>query len=536
MTAYAPSPQSAWASVHYIEFVQRGGWIVRGLHFWAAQSLFVLAAVHIVHGALAGTYRKPGEIGWWLTLLVLGLAVAEGITGGLLPWDQLGWWARVVEGNIAGLAPVIGGFVQNMIAGGSELGALGLARAFTAHVMLLPPLIALVLWGRRMLARAPGIPDTLHTPGVRTRVARNTILSVLVVCGLFALTGAVHGAPLDAPADSLSDYPARPEWFLLPMFQLRHFFHGAMEFWGTSLVPAAAAGFLALLPWIDRPGRSRAVVVVPVLGIFAGAIALTLVARMHDAHDKNYVKSRSAADARAAAAIQLAKNGVPPAGALAMVQNDPEMRGRELFEKHCASCHVLGDLGDQEKATATKLDGWGTPGWIEAMIHDPDAPMFFGRGPYVGQMPSVDVRPKDKPAGEPWTPMVKTDAEKKAVAQFLASLGDEPGDPARSMDPAVRALGEKIVSERCTTCHLYKGDGDDQGSGVAPELAAYGSVAWTRAQIANPANPATYRDKALDPAMKKHMPRFDSDLSAADVDTVAQWTRAHARSSVYGVP
>ena len=90
MTAYAPSPQAAWASVHYVQFVQPGGWVVRGLHFWAAQSLFVLAAVHVVHGALAASYRKPGEIGWWLTLLVLVLAVAEGITGGLLPWDQLG--------------------------------------------------------------------------------------------------------------------------------------------------------------------------------------------------------------------------------------------------------------------------------------------------------------------------------------------------------------------------------------------------------------------------------------------------------------
>ncbi len=215
------------------------------------------------------------------------------------------------------------------------------------------------------------------------------------------------------------------------------------------------------------------------------------------------------------------------------MQNDPELRGRDLFAKHCASCHVLGDLGDAEKATATNLDGWGTPAWITAMIHDPDAPEFFGRGPYLGQMPSVDMRPKDKPAGEKWSPMVKTDAEKAAVAQFLASLGDEPGDPPRATDPAVRALGEKIASERCTTCHLYKGDGDDQGSGVAPEMAGYGSFAWTRAQIWNPATPATYRDKALDPAMKKHMPRFDNDLSPADVDTVARWTRSHARATPY---
>ena len=533
MTAYAPAPQAAWASVHYVQFVLPGGWVVRGLHYWAAQSLFVLAAVHVVHGALAATYREPGEIGWWLTLLVLGLAVAEGITGGLLPWDQLGWWARVVEGNIAGLAPVLGGFIQQMIAGGSELGALGLARAFTLHVMLLPPLIALALWGRRRLAPSP-IAAQAADPAVGLRVARNVCVAVIVLFALFALAGRAHGAPLDAPADPLGDYPARPEWFLLPMFQLRKFFHGAMEFWGTSLVPGAAAGFLVMLPWIDRPGRPRALVVVaPVLGIFGGAVALSLVARSHDAHDSHYQKARAAADLRATAAIELAMNGVPPAGALAMVQSDPELHGRDLFEKHCASCHVLGDLGDPEKATATKLDGWGTPAWIEAMIHDPDAPMFFGRGPYKEQMPSVDTRPQDKPAGESWSAMVKTPAEKTAVALFLASLGDEPGDSPRPVDKAVHTLGEKIVSERCTTCHLYKGEGDDQGSGVAPELAGYGSIAWTQAQVANPATATTYRDKALDPAMKKHMPRFDNDLSPADVETVARWTRSHARAAAF---
>jgi ubiquinol-cytochrome c reductase cytochrome b subunit len=538
MTAYAPAPQSAWASVHYVQYLMAGGWIIRGLHFWAAQLLFVLAVVHVVHGALAATYRKPGEIGWWLTLLVLGLAVAEGITGGLLPWDQLGWWARVVEGNIAGLAPVVGGFVSQMIAGGPELGALGLTRAFTAHVMLLPPAIALALWGRRRLARTPASnADAAQAPAIARRVARNVCVAVLVVFAIFALVGRAHGAPLEAPADPLGDYPARPEWFLLPMFQLRKLFPGVLEFWGTSLVPAAAAGYLALLPFIDRPRRSRGLfVVAPVIAIFAGAIALSFVARAHDAHDSHYQKARAEADMQAAAAVRLAMAGVPPAGALAMVHDDPELHGRELFAKHCASCHVLGDLGDPEKATATNLDGWGTPPWIAAMIRDPDAPKFFGRGPYVGQMPSVDTRPKDKPAGEPWSPMVKSDAEKNAVVLFLAAQGNEPGDPeAPAAAPSKQdlALGEKIVSDRCTGCHLYKGQGDDEGSDVAPELHGYGSLAWTKAQVANPATAQTYRDKALDEAMKKHMPRFDNDLSPADVETVAKWTRSHARAAAF---
>ncbi|MGO9837123.1 MAG: cytochrome b N-terminal domain-containing protein [Polyangiaceae bacterium] len=533
MTAYSPSPQTAWASVHYVQFVQERGWVVRGLHYWAAQALFVLAAVHVVYVAFAGAYNKPREIGWWLTLLVFGLAVAEGITGGLLPWDQLGWWARVVEGNIVGLAPVVGRWIEAMIGGGPELGALGLDRAYTAHVLLLPLVIALALWGRRALARRQGWTEARASPGdtYLRQVARNAVVALAVLFLVFGLAGWAHGAPLDGPADPMSDYPARPEWFLLPMFQLRKFFHGSMEFWGTSLIPGAAAGYLVLLPWIGRPPRSRAVALAPVVAIFGGAVALGLVAWRHGAHDAQYVKARAKADALAAAAARLAMNGVPPEGALAMVRHDPELHGQDLFSRHCASCHVLGDLGEEKKATATKLDGWGTPEWIASMIHDPDAPEHFGRGPFKGQMPSVDQRPKDVPAGQPWTPMIKSDAEKQAVALFLATQGDEPGDPPRAVDEKARALGEKIVSERCSTCHLYKGDGDEEGSGDAPELAHFGSVAWTRAQVANPSSVETYREKALSEELKKHMPRFDKELSPGDVDVVARWTRSHARAA-----
>src|SRR5580700_8406579 len=72
MTAYSPSPQSAWASVHYIEFIEDHGWVIRGLHFWAAQALIVLSALAILHGALVATYRAPREIAWWLMLAILG--------------------------------------------------------------------------------------------------------------------------------------------------------------------------------------------------------------------------------------------------------------------------------------------------------------------------------------------------------------------------------------------------------------------------------------------------------------------------------
>jgi ubiquinol-cytochrome c reductase cytochrome b subunit len=533
MTAYAPSPQSAWASVHYLQYVLAGGWIVRGMHWWATQALVLLATVHVAYGAFAGTYRKPGQISWWLSLIVLAIAIGEGITGGLLPWDQHGWWARVVEGNIAGLAPIIGGWLEQMMIGGTELGALGLARAHTMHVVILPVALGAALWGRWTLTRRH---DPTTAVGSRIiLVARGAIVAAVVVIVLLVLACVSRGASLDAPADPMSEYPARPEWFLLPLFALRKFFHGAGEFWGTSLVPAVAAAYLALLPWVDdaRPNRPhRFWRMVPVVAIFAGAALLSFLAWRKDARDQQFAKQRAKADTRAAAAVRLAFQGVPPAGALEMVRHDPELRGRDLFEQHCSGCHVLGEVGDPKKATAAKFDGWGTPAWIADMIHDPDAPQFFGRGPYKGEMPSVDVRPKDKPPSASWKPMVAGEDQKRALATFLSSLGDEPGDPPRAIDDPVRAEAEKIVTERCTTCHLYKGEGDDEGTGLAPELSNYGSLAWTRAQIANPATPATYREGALDESRKKHMPRFDADLSAADLDLLARWTRAHAR----GIP
>jgi ubiquinol-cytochrome c reductase cytochrome b subunit len=527
MTAYAPSPQSAWASVAFTQYVQDGGWLVRGMHYWAAQALMVLAALHVLHGAFVATYRKPGEIGWWLTLAVLGVAMAQGITGGLLPWDQRGWWARVVEGNIMGLAPVIGGWLQRTMSGGPELGAIGLSRIFTLHVLVLPALLLAVVCGRRALSlRASTGQPARDTVG--DRLAPGLLIAAVVTIALLAVTGALHGAPLDAPADPLSDYPARPEWFLMPLFALRKLFHGPMEFWGTTLVPGLAAGYLVALPFLDS-GTTRPRVLAPVVAIFGGAVLLALVAIRHDAADKGYQKARAKADLLADATGKLAALGVPPGGALEMVRHDPELRGRDLFNRHCASCHVLDDLGDPEKATATRLDGWGTVPWLEAMMHDPDAPQFFGHGPYKGQMPSVDVRPKDKAPGEKWTPMAKSDADRHAIAVFLASQGE--ASVAAVPPDAERARGEKIVSDHCTACHLYKGEGDDEGSKIAPELSGYGSIAWTRAQIANPSSPSTYREKALDASMKKHMPRFDGDMSAADIDILARWTQRHGRET-----
>ena len=546
-TAYAPSVQTAWASVHYITFAMSGGWIVRGLHHYGCDAMIVVLGMHLFQVAAYGAYKRPREVTWWVGILLLAMVLGFAVTGSLLPWDQSGYWARRVETNIAGTVPLVGAWVQGLVMGGSDYGSLTLARFYALHVAVLPASLAGLLALHVALYRKHGNtpPASLTREAARktepffpSQVAKNLLATLLVVAVVFYLTVKHHGAPLDAPADPVSDYPARPEWYLLWMFRLLHVFEGSAGSVAALLVPAVVAGYLVLLPLLDKaPGtaiRPRAIVLGPLVLGAMGILGLTFGSMQSDAADAGYQASRKKADARAEIAVSLARRGVPPGGPLQMLRSDPGLHGEELFTKSCASCHTLGDLGDAKKATAPSLDGCGTTAWLLAMVHDPDGDARFGRTPYKGQMPSADVAPKDrKPDDPPFKPMSKEDM--LAVASFLAAQGDAPGDPpgAGRGDEAARKAGEKIVTDRCTGCHLYKGDGDDGDQGLAPELSGYGSLAWVRAQIANPATKATYRPKAVDDGKSKgHMPRFDGDLSPADLDLVARWTRARAR----GVP
>ena len=53
------------------------------------------------------------------------------------PWDQKGYWAKLVEATIAGSTPVVGDPAQQLIQGGGAFGNLTLTRAYALHAMAL---------------------------------------------------------------------------------------------------------------------------------------------------------------------------------------------------------------------------------------------------------------------------------------------------------------------------------------------------------------------------------------------------------------
>ncbi len=59
--SYAPSGQTAWESVYYIQHEMQGGWLLRGIHHFMAQVMVVLLALHLMQVVIDGAYRARAK-------------------------------------------------------------------------------------------------------------------------------------------------------------------------------------------------------------------------------------------------------------------------------------------------------------------------------------------------------------------------------------------------------------------------------------------------------------------------------------------
>jgi ubiquinol-cytochrome c reductase cytochrome b subunit len=255
---YVPAPSLAHDSVRYIMATLPLGWMLRGLHFWGASFLVVAAVVHMLRVFTFGSYKAPREVTWISGVLMLLVILGFALSGYLLPWDQKAYWATTVTINVARSTPLVGEQIANLMRGGPDLGALTLGRWFTAHVFLLPMTLVTLIAAHIALMRKHGISGPLTAspdPGPAFfpwHAIKDTLMMAVVFASLFTVAMLVP-APLDAvanPADA--DYVPRPEWYFLSLFQLLKYFPGPLEPVATMVIPGLAAGFLFLLPFLDR--------------------------------------------------------------------------------------------------------------------------------------------------------------------------------------------------------------------------------------------------------------------------------------------
>jgi ubiquinol-cytochrome c reductase cytochrome b subunit len=523
MTAYSPSSSSAWGSVYYINKVMWMGWFIRGLHHFGASTVMVLLVLHLLQVLLAGAYRRPREVNWWLGLALLVLTVTFAHTGYQLPWDQKGYWATKVMTNIMSGAPVIGPYLKTLVVGGTTYGNQTITRLFGLHVAILPILMVLCIWAHVCLARRHGL-----TPPARperwaaetywpAQTFRNAVFLSVVVAVMVTLDLIAGGAPLDAPADpSSSDYPARPEWFFLCLFQMLKHFPGRLEWVGSIVIPSTILLVLFLLPLLDRILPSRFVHFLACAGIFGllgGAGYLTVEALRADAADPHFQESRKKADAAQERALFLAANplaGISPEGAGFLLRQDPLTHGNDALEKKCLGCHFFGGRGTGEQ-TAADLKDFGSWSWVRGLLANPAANTYFGKVPALGGMVEWKKSSKLK------------DKDLDQVAEFVASFGriasDMTPDEWLNSPGVADHPGNEPFQKECGQCHQIEGF-TEGGTRDAPGLFAWGSPQWLARMIRKPSAPDLYgffEDQA-------RMPPFGSDqLSNNDLNMISRF-------------
>ncbi len=157
------NPAPAYRSVNFIQHEAYLGWLIRGMHFWGANLLIALAFLYMARMFWMGAYRAPRELNWIVGIAILLLILVASITGELLPWNNASYFARSRELSIAtggsALLFHMGETLKYVIQGGPIVGPATLQRFFMAHVVLLPGLIALLMYIHYRLARIHGVPE-----------------------------------------------------------------------------------------------------------------------------------------------------------------------------------------------------------------------------------------------------------------------------------------------------------------------------------------------------------------------------------------
>ncbi len=503
---YAPSAQTAWASVAYIHDQLPFGWFVRGLHSFGSSALIVVAGLHLLQVLLFGAYQRPREANWIVGLALFGLTLLFALSGYLLPYDQKGFWAKQVEATIVGGVPLVGRAAQQVIQGGEALGNLTVTHAFAVHALALPAgfvaLLALHLFLFRQHGPTPrwwlaaGELAERAVPTWPEQTSRDVAAGglALAVVALAALVR--HGPALEAPADPASSYLARPDWYALPLFELRLLFPARLEMVATLIIPGIAAGLLAALPFLDRgpsrrPADRRRVLGAATFGL-ASLAALSALAIARDARDPGFARARAAEEARAREARRLALKGVPPEGGVAVFRNDPLNQARELWEQRCGGCHGLtGSGGDK----APDLKGYDSRAWIRGFLTEPDGPLYMGPAKIERGM----------------KPVLGTPDELDALTEMIYAETGAP-DAVTARAAAGRAL---LSAKDCDSCHEFDGEGENAG----PNLKGRGRLAWVEAVIADAGQPRLFGDR-------NKMPRFADKLTSPQIENLARFVLA----------
>lgn len=264
MYYYIPSVERAAATIQEITFLVPYGGLVRSLHFWSAQALVMVAAIHLLRVVFTGAFTKPRRFNYLLGLGLFVIVLLLDFTGYVLRWDEGIRWALIAGTNLLGSVPKIGEGLVRFVSGNLEPGPAMLIRFYAWHLFGLAILGGiLMIWHLFRVRRDGGIaaarvaqvanlrPEDEATPTriSRAELLRREVIAMLVAGGILLLFSTFFPAPIEQPMSStlVSLAESRAPWFFLWVQELLKV--GDPFLWGVA-TPLIVLLLLGLIPYI----------------------------------------------------------------------------------------------------------------------------------------------------------------------------------------------------------------------------------------------------------------------------------------------
>jgi quinol-cytochrome oxidoreductase complex cytochrome b subunit len=292
MFYYIPTPVDAAPTIQTISYLVPFGGLVRNIHFWAAQLLIIISAVHLVRIVFTGAYIPPRRFNYLLGLALFVLSILMDFTGYILRWDLGIQWALVVGTDLIKTIPIIGNSIYEFLVGGLEPGSATLIRFYTWHIFgLMLPVALLMGWHAFRVRRDGGIavpPPSQRSDNeriTRFELVNREVPAMLFTASALILLSVFFSAPIAPPITEVSPGVVfKAPWFFLWIQYLLK--------WGNPFilgvaVPVALLVILALIPfvfpkptetelgaWFPRSNRLAQLVLAVILALM---IILTLL-------------------------------------------------------------------------------------------------------------------------------------------------------------------------------------------------------------------------------------------------------------------
>jgi quinol-cytochrome oxidoreductase complex cytochrome b subunit len=287
---YIPTPDQAASSIQVITYQVPFGWLVRNLHYWSAQAMVIVVALHMLRVIFTGAYKLPRQTNYVIGIALLVGTLLLDFTGYVLRWDDGTHWALVVGTNLVKDVPLIGNTLYQIIVGGSQIGEATTVRFYGWHLFgLAIPVLILIVWHGFKVRRDGGISHQPrlgnHAPRIdRRQLVKTETAAALIVLAALILISIVLPAPIGPTADlPIPREEVQAPWFFLWVQALLRSLPPVVA---GIFIPLGLLALLMIIPylidrskdgiavWFNWPGR---IAQITAIAIFIGLIILTLV-------------------------------------------------------------------------------------------------------------------------------------------------------------------------------------------------------------------------------------------------------------------